>query len=229
LRTESALDPQDAGAAESRPACCSLRHHDPYSPGDLSSAQAHPHFLSRVTQIPLVHTGIRSITSLYECTKANSPHIVQRSAQVLESNLRPIGALAGKYLQTNQVVRDMDEFACRQLDRLESKYPLMREEDEREPQEPMETERESPSSASGTEAPDSANPGERPRQSGSVGEQDQALPLFHANGHVRDAQVAMERLPSIQANGIIQECVPPLNFSSCHFCMIFRSLLILTD
>lgn len=83
-------------------------------------------FISRVASIPIVNSGIRSLSHLYEQTKAHS-QVVQYSAEVLEKNLKPISEMAGKYLSVP--MREVDSFACRQLDRLESCCPSFRSSD----------------------------------------------------------------------------------------------------
>ncbi|KNE68849.1 hypothetical protein AMAG_13489 [Allomyces macrogynus ATCC 38327] len=92
-------------------------------PSPAHGAAQAPHFLSRVSALQLVNTSIKSISNLYASTKATSK-VVQYSADVLEANVvRPFGAMAGRYLQHSPVVHSVDEFACRQFDRLVGSPP----------------------------------------------------------------------------------------------------------
>ncbi|KNE69383.1 hypothetical protein AMAG_13749 [Allomyces macrogynus ATCC 38327] len=100
-----------------------LRASVPPSASPAHGAAQAPHFLSRVSALPLVNTSIKSISNLYASTKATSK-VVQYSADVLEANVvRPFGAMAGRYLQHSPVVHSVDEFACRQFDRLVGSPP----------------------------------------------------------------------------------------------------------
>lgn len=101
---------------------------DPSKLSSLANEEISPNdrFISRVASIPIVNSGIRSLSHFYEQTKAHS-QVVQYSAEVLEKNLKPISEMAGKYLSVP--MREVDSFACRQLDRLESCYPSFRSAD----------------------------------------------------------------------------------------------------
>ncbi|CAE6410371.1 unnamed protein product [Rhizoctonia solani] len=88
------------------------------SEGDIGSAQgevagANGDFVSRVSTLPLV----TSMLSAYSQTKASS-RVVKYGAQMVESSVKTISKPVMNRLPTAQ----LDEFACRQLDRLEQRY-----------------------------------------------------------------------------------------------------------
>ncbi|KAI0917922.1 hypothetical protein AcV5_002733 [Taiwanofungus camphoratus] len=68
-------------------------------------------FVSRVTNFPIVHTAIRA----YEQGKASS-RVVKYGAEMMESSVKTISRPVIERLPVGQ----LDEFACRQLDRLEN-------------------------------------------------------------------------------------------------------------
>lgn len=70
-------------------------------------------FVSRVSTLPLV----TSMLSAYSQTKASS-RVVKYGAQMVESSVKTISKPVMNRLPTAQ----LDEFACRQLDRLEQRY-----------------------------------------------------------------------------------------------------------
>ncbi|CAE6481910.1 unnamed protein product [Rhizoctonia solani] len=70
-------------------------------------------FVSRVSTLPLV----TSVLSAYSQTKASS-RVVKYGAQMVESSVKTISKPVMNRLPTAQ----LDEFACRQLDRLEQRY-----------------------------------------------------------------------------------------------------------
>ncbi|KAL4078876.1 transcription factor Opi1-domain-containing protein [Scleroderma yunnanense] len=69
-----------------------------------------PDFVSRVTNLPLVNTALRA----YEQGKASS-RVVKYGAEMMESSVKSISRPVIDRLPVEQ----LDEFACRQLDRLE--------------------------------------------------------------------------------------------------------------
>ncbi|KAK9764834.1 transcriptional regulator opi1 [Basidiobolus ranarum] len=78
------------------------------------------HFISRVSNIPLVNSALR----FYEQTKANS-RVVKYSVETVESSVKSICQPMIEKFEPQ--LGHLDEFACRQLDTLEKKYPsLMR-------------------------------------------------------------------------------------------------------
>ncbi|KAG9307997.1 transcription factor Opi1-domain-containing protein [Chiua virens] len=72
----------------------------------------HPDFVSRVTSIPLVGTALRA----YEHGKASS-RVVKYGAEMMECSVKNISRPVIDRLPVD--VNQLDEFACRQLDRLE--------------------------------------------------------------------------------------------------------------
>ncbi|CAL1715420.1 unnamed protein product [Somion occarium] len=70
-----------------------------------------PDFVSRVSHFPIVNSALR----VYEVSKASS-RVVKYGAEMMESSVRSISRPVIERLPVNQ----LDEFACRQLDRLES-------------------------------------------------------------------------------------------------------------
>ncbi|KIM59728.1 hypothetical protein SCLCIDRAFT_125654 [Scleroderma citrinum Foug A] len=71
---------------------------------------ASPDFVSRVSNLPLVNTALRA----YEQGKASS-RVVKYGAEMMESSVKSISRPVIERLPVEQ----LDEFACRQLDRLE--------------------------------------------------------------------------------------------------------------
>lgn len=69
-----------------------------------------PDFVSRVSNLPLVNTALRA----YEQGKASS-RVVKYGAEMMESSVKSISRPVFERLPVEQ----LDEFACRQLDRLE--------------------------------------------------------------------------------------------------------------
>ncbi|ETW79146.1 hypothetical protein HETIRDRAFT_445866 [Heterobasidion irregulare TC 32-1] len=68
-----------------------------------------PHFVSRMSTLPIVNTALRA----YEQSKASS-RVVKYGAEMMESSVKTISRPVMDRLPVNQ----LDEFACRQLDRL---------------------------------------------------------------------------------------------------------------
>ncbi|EGN95202.1 hypothetical protein SERLA73DRAFT_77210 [Serpula lacrymans var. lacrymans S7.3] len=88
----------------------------PSSPPLPSPAQTHedsnsPDFVSRVSHFPIVNTALRA----YEHGKASS-RVVKYGAEMMESSVKTISRPVIERLPVN--VNQLDEFACRQLDRL---------------------------------------------------------------------------------------------------------------
>ncbi|KAK2459246.1 hypothetical protein APHAL10511_008723 [Amanita phalloides] len=81
------------------------------SPPSPSSAPS-PSLVSRVSHLPLVHSVLRT----YEQGKASS-RVVKYGAEMMESSVRTISRPVIDRLPVN--VNQIDEFACRQLDRLD--------------------------------------------------------------------------------------------------------------
>ncbi|EIE82634.1 hypothetical protein G6F55_011892 [Rhizopus delemar] len=70
-------------------------------------------FIYRVSNIPLVNSALK----VYENSK-NSSQVVKYGAQMVESFAAPIYDKFGK-----QALSNVDEWGCKQLDKLEEKYP----------------------------------------------------------------------------------------------------------
>ncbi|KAF8549868.1 Opi1-domain-containing protein [Imleria badia] len=88
---------------------CTSRSSPPTSPPPDSVS---PDFVSRVTNLPLVGTALRA----YEHGKASS-RVVKYGAEMMESSVKNISRPVIDRLPVD--VNQLDEFACRQLDRLE--------------------------------------------------------------------------------------------------------------
>ncbi|KAJ3773234.1 transcription factor Opi1-domain-containing protein [Lentinula raphanica] len=104
-----------------------------------NNAQLEPDFVSRMTHIPLVNGALR----MYEQGKASS-RVVKYGAEIMENSVKTISRPVIDRLPTGQ----LDDFACRQLDRLDKyRWPSQdsqvavesqrREEEERERMERM--------------------------------------------------------------------------------------------
>ncbi|KAI8354593.1 transcription factor Opi1-domain-containing protein [Choanephora cucurbitarum] len=72
-----------------------------------------PNFINRVSNIPLVNSALR----VYENSK-NSSSVMKYGAEMVESLAAPIYDKFGKPALSN-----VDEWGCKQLDKLEEKYP----------------------------------------------------------------------------------------------------------
>ncbi|ORX94844.1 Opi1-domain-containing protein [Basidiobolus meristosporus CBS 931.73] len=79
-------------------------------------------FISRVSNIPLVNSALR----FYEQSKTNSK-IVKYGAERVESAVKTIGMPVLNKLEPQ--LGQLDEFACRQLDSLEKRYPSLKRQD----------------------------------------------------------------------------------------------------
>ncbi|KAI8891151.1 Opi1-domain-containing protein [Backusella circina FSU 941] len=73
-----------------------------------------PQFIHRVSNIPLVNSALRA----YETSK-NSISVVKYGAEMVESFAAPIYDKLGKHAMSTGV----NEWGCRQLDKLEERYP----------------------------------------------------------------------------------------------------------
>ncbi|KAI9298341.1 Opi1-domain-containing protein [Neoconidiobolus thromboides FSU 785] len=73
------------------------------------------HFLNRVSNLPLVNSALRA----YESTKANS-FVVKYGAETVESSVKSICMPVINKLEPQ--LGQLDDFACRQLDKLEKHY-----------------------------------------------------------------------------------------------------------
>ncbi|ORX85576.1 Opi1-domain-containing protein [Basidiobolus meristosporus CBS 931.73] len=92
------------------------------SEGDYASmteiSSANEHFISRVSNIPLVNTALR----FYEQTKANS-RVVKYGVETVESSVKSICQPVINKIEPH--LGHLEEFACRQLDTLEKRYPSL--------------------------------------------------------------------------------------------------------
>ena len=76
---------------------------------DEETYQQRSHFIHRVSNIPIVNSALKA----YESSK-NSSSVVKYGAEMVESIAAPIYGKFGK---------GVDEWGCKQLDRLEERYP----------------------------------------------------------------------------------------------------------
>ncbi|KAF5332158.1 hypothetical protein D9611_008096 [Ephemerocybe angulata] len=76
---------------------------------------ASPAFVSRMSSIPL----LKSALNVYEQGKASS-RVVKYGAEMVESSVKTLSKPVIERLPVN--VNQLDEFACRQLDRVSSAY-----------------------------------------------------------------------------------------------------------
>ncbi|KAL0080386.1 transcription factor Opi1-domain-containing protein [Phycomyces blakesleeanus] len=79
-----------------------------------SKGNKEQHFMHRVSNIPLVNSALRA----YESSKASSS-VVKYGAEMVESFAAPIYDKVGKRVLSGAV----DEWGCKQLDKLEERYP----------------------------------------------------------------------------------------------------------
>ncbi|KAI0225070.1 transcriptional regulator opi1 [Massospora cicadina] len=111
---EGGHDPDVELAAE---ALGNLRHSGGASRSTESDPE-HPlpeHFLNRVSNIPIVNSALRA----YEQSKANS-FVVKYGAETVESSVKTICRPVINKLEPQ--LGQLDDFACRQLDKLEKHY-----------------------------------------------------------------------------------------------------------
>ncbi|OCH86942.1 Opi1-domain-containing protein [Obba rivulosa] len=87
------------------------KHEDAEGAGSPRRQTEDSDFVSRVSNIPIVNSAIR----VYEQSKASS-RVVKYGAEMMESSVKSISRPVIERLPVNQ----LDEFACRQLDRLET-------------------------------------------------------------------------------------------------------------
>lgn len=73
------------------------------------------HFIHRVSNIPLVNSALKA----YESSK-NSSSVVKYGAEMVESIAAPIYGKFGKHAAS---LSGVDEWGCKQLDKLEERYP----------------------------------------------------------------------------------------------------------
>ncbi|KAK9712164.1 transcriptional regulator opi1, variant 2 [Basidiobolus ranarum] len=82
-------------------------------------------FISRVSNIPLVNSALR----FYEQSKTNNK-LVKFGAERVESAVKTIGIPVLTKLEPQ--LGQLDEFACRQLDSLEKRYPSLKKQENEE-------------------------------------------------------------------------------------------------
>ncbi|KAI8376011.1 transcription factor Opi1-domain-containing protein [Radiomyces spectabilis] len=90
---------------------------DPLRPSSTHMSHAHSqqyHFMHRVSNIPLVNSALRA----YESSKASNS-MVKYGAEMVESFAAPIYDKFSRRALSN----DVDDWGCKQLDKLEEKYP----------------------------------------------------------------------------------------------------------
>lgn len=85
------------------------------SESELSDQPNPEHFLNRVSNIPIVNSALRA----YEQSKANS-FVVKYGAETVESSVKSICRPVINKLEPQ--LGQLDDFACRQLDKLERHY-----------------------------------------------------------------------------------------------------------
>ncbi|KAI8972669.1 transcription factor Opi1-domain-containing protein [Pilobolus umbonatus] len=79
---------------------------------DIEQIQQRSHFMHRVSNIPIVNSALK----VYENSK-NANSVVKYGAEMVESFAAPICDKIGKHALS------VDEWGCKQLDRLEERYP----------------------------------------------------------------------------------------------------------
>ncbi|KAJ3253954.1 hypothetical protein HK103_007623 [Boothiomyces macroporosus] len=87
----------------------------------LEHLKTKPQFFSRVHSYPIVNRTISNISSAYETTK-NSNNIVKYSAENIENG---INIMTRPVISTLEpVLRPLNQFACNQLDKVESRFGI---------------------------------------------------------------------------------------------------------
>lgn len=86
----------------------------------LDEVYENEHFISRVSNFPIVNSALRA----YESSK-NSSSVVKYSAETVESGVRTICAPVISRFEPR--LERLDDFACRQLDRIERTYSSYRD------------------------------------------------------------------------------------------------------
>lgn len=92
--------------------------------GDMANAssQAAPAgpFMTRMTSLPLVNSAMSSALKAYENTKQNSK-VMKYGAEMVESSVKSLSKPVFEKLEPK--LGQLDDFACRQLDKFEKVYP----------------------------------------------------------------------------------------------------------
>jgi hypothetical protein len=82
-------------------------------------------FITRVSQMPVVNSTIRTISDAYSNSKEASS-MLKYSAETVESGMRSLIDGTRPVLDRLEPQLDrLDDFACRQLDKLEKSYPVL--------------------------------------------------------------------------------------------------------
>ncbi|KAK3806872.1 MAG: transcription factor Opi1-domain-containing protein [Linnemannia gamsii] len=84
-----------------------------------SAAPAGP-FMSRMSSLPLVNSAMNSALKAYENTKQNSK-VMKYGAEMVESSVKSLSKPVFEKLEPK--LGQLDDFACRQLDKFEKVYP----------------------------------------------------------------------------------------------------------
>ncbi|KAG5651080.1 hypothetical protein H0H81_009968 [Sphagnurus paluster] len=124
------------------------------SASSSSSSDSNSPFVSRMSHLPLLNSALR----VYEQGKASS-RVVKYGAEMMESSVKTISRPVIDRLPVN--VNQLDEFACRQLDRLDRYRRPSSGEPATSPSTPSSTQ-PMPTSTNGTSPPESKDPG-RPK------------------------------------------------------------------
>ncbi|KAF9148342.1 hypothetical protein BG015_009925 [Linnemannia schmuckeri] len=77
-------------------------------------------FMSRMTSLPLVNSAMSSALKAYENTKQNSK-VMKYGAEMVESSVKSLSKPVFEKLEPK--LGQLDDFACRQLDKFEKVYP----------------------------------------------------------------------------------------------------------
>ncbi|KAG6819658.1 hypothetical protein H0H93_009787 [Arthromyces matolae] len=106
------LQDQDESVRIAVKALDDMRNNAQRAEASTSSSDSNSPFVTRVSHLPLVNTALRA----YEQGKASS-RVVKYGAEMVESSVKTISKPVIDRLPVN--VNQLDEFACRQLDRLD--------------------------------------------------------------------------------------------------------------
>lgn len=90
---------------------------------EMNNVQSHSAFISRVSQHPVVNSTLRTINEVYSSSK-NTSSVLKYSAETMESSFKSIIDNTKPVLDRFEPrLGQLDNFACKQLDRLEKTYP----------------------------------------------------------------------------------------------------------
>lgn len=88
-------------------------------------------FVSRLTSIPLVSSGVNTINNFYDSSKKSSKYVgyaLDKVESTVSNVSKPLFAMTEPYQMKYQAqIHTLDSFATKQLDRLEDKFPIVKE------------------------------------------------------------------------------------------------------